>query len=121
MGRRLRLLCGMVAEAGYRRLTSLHVVWWLINKCAHPVEWLGCCSSLSRGISSESEFPPCRGPAEGSAEGGLERGGDCPHYEGPRQRALERGGACATAEEPSEEPYRSVGPWAGRAFWASST
>ena len=40
------------------------------NKCASPVGWLGYSPSLPRrGVSNEEEFPPHRGPVEGSAEG----------------------------------------------------
>ena len=60
----------MVADAGCRRLTPLHAAGWLVNKCARPIERLGRCSDLPRGVSSEAEFPPRRGLAEGSAEGG---------------------------------------------------
>ena len=39
------------------------------NKCVRPIERLGRSSCLPRGVSNEAEFPPHRGPAEGSAEG----------------------------------------------------
>ena len=59
----------MVADADCRRLTPLHAAGWLVNKCARPIERLGRCSDLPRGVSSEAEFLPRRGLAEGSAEG----------------------------------------------------
>ena len=59
----------MVADADCCRLALLHAAGWLVNKCAHPIKRLGRCSNLPRGVSSEEEFPPRRGLAEGSAEG----------------------------------------------------
>jgi hypothetical protein len=58
------------------------------------------------------EVSPAPRPREGLSSGGLERGGDCPRFEGPRRGALERGGVCSAAGEASEGPYRGVGPWA---------
>ena len=59
----------MVADADCRRLTPLHAAGWLINKYTRPIERLSRNFSLPRGVSSEAEFPPCRGPAGGPAEG----------------------------------------------------
>jgi len=96
MGRQSRPLCGMVADADCRRLTPLHAAGWLINKYTRPIERLSRNFSLPRGVSSEAEFPRAEAPWR-RRRGDLERGGDCPRYEGPRQRALERGGVCARA------------------------
>jgi len=55
-------------------------------------------------------------PRGGLDCGGLGRGRDYHHFEGPRRGALERGGVRSTAGEASEGSYRSVGPWAECAF-----
>ena len=104
--------------------------WLALNASVSRVgEQMGCLFRLSRVASSEAKFPLEPRPAEGSTEGGLERGrvglfprvGPLPSSEAETERTAGGIGGEASSEAEivprvregaSDGPYRGTGPWA---------
>ena len=79
---------------------------------------VGLLPQPAEGASSEVEFSPRRGPAEGSAEGVLSEAKIAPATRGlGREHSSEVEFALRLMRS---RKSRSVGPWAERALWAFS-
>ena len=73
MGLRSHLLCCVSADTAW--LPPHPAEWLAINAPVPSSGWVATPVRRGGGVSNEAEFPRRRGPEEGSAERGLERGG----------------------------------------------
>ena len=110
----------MVADADCCRLALLHAAGWLVNKCARPIKRLGRCSDLPREVSSEAEFPPRRGLAEGSAEEDSSEAEIALATRGLDREPSSKAELAPRQARPREGRTVALGRWPS-VIWASST